>query len=71
MKIQAKETLARRRTVFVLTLAAIVGVCAFTFSGTQNYAWAEARDPLPPGIASQSRELAALKQQLERTLRLK
>lgn len=34
MKIQAKETLARRRTVFVLTLAAIVGVCAFTFSGT-------------------------------------
>lgn len=41
MKIQVKETLARRRTVFFLTLAAIVGVCAFTFSGAQNYAWAE------------------------------
>lgn len=46
MKIQAKETLARRRTVFVLTLAAIVGVCAFTFSGTQNYAWAEGEEPI-------------------------
>ncbi|MDD6556435.1 MAG: InlB B-repeat-containing protein [Collinsella sp.] len=46
MKIQAKETLARRRTVFVLTLAAIVGVCAFTFSGTQNYAWAEDEGPI-------------------------
>ena len=46
MKIQVKETLARRRTVFVLTLAAIVGVCAFTFSGTQNYAWAEGEEPI-------------------------
>lgn len=46
MKIKAKETLARRRTVFVLTLAAIVGVCAFTFSGTQNYAWAEGETPI-------------------------
>ena len=46
MKIQAKETLARRRTVFFLTLAAIVGVCAFTFSGTQNYAWAEGETPI-------------------------
>lgn len=46
MKIQAKETLARRLTVFVLTLAAIVGVCAFTFSGTQNYAWAEGEEPI-------------------------
>ena len=46
MKIQAKETLARRLTVFVLTLAAIVGVCAFTFSGTQNYAWAEGEGPI-------------------------
>lgn len=46
MKIQAKETLARRRTVFVLTLAAIVGVCAFTFSGAQNYAWAEGEGPI-------------------------
>ena len=46
MKIQVKETLARRRTVFVLTLAAIVGVCAFTFSGTQNYAWAEGETPI-------------------------
>lgn len=46
MKIQAKETLARRRTVFFLTLAAIVGVCAFTFSGTQNYAWAEGEEPI-------------------------
>lgn len=46
MKIQVKETLARRRTVFVLTLAAIVGVCAFTFSGTQNYAWAEGEGPI-------------------------
>lgn len=46
MKIQVKETLARRRTVFVLTLAAIVGVCAFTFSGTQNYAWAEGKTPI-------------------------
>ena len=34
MKIQVKETLARLLTVFVLTLAAIVGVCAFTFAGT-------------------------------------
>lgn len=46
MKIQVKETLARRRTVFFLTLAAIVGVCAFTFSGTQNYAWAEGETPI-------------------------
>lgn len=46
MKIQVKETLARHRTVFVLTLAAIVGVCAFTFSGTQNYAWAEGEGPI-------------------------
>ena len=46
MKIQVKETLTRRRTVFVLTLAAIVGVCAFTFSGTQNYAWAEGEEPI-------------------------
>lgn len=46
MKIQVKETLARRRTVFFLTLAAIVGVCAFTFSGTQNYAWAEGEEPI-------------------------
>ena len=53
MKIQAKETLARRLTVFVLTLAAIVGVCAFTFSGTQNYAWAEGEEP----IATWNRDL--------------
>lgn len=46
MKIQVKETLARHRTVFVLTLAAIVGVCAFTFSGAQNYAWAEGETPI-------------------------
>lgn len=46
MKMQVKETLARRRTVFVLTLAAIVAVCAFTFSGTQNYAWAEGETPI-------------------------
>lgn len=46
MKIQVKETLARRLTVFVLTLAAIVGVCVFTFSGTQNYAWAEGEEPI-------------------------
>lgn len=46
MKIQVKETLARRQTVFFLTLAAIVGVCAFTFSGTQNYAWAEGEGPI-------------------------
>lgn len=46
MKIQVKETLARRRTVFVLTLAAIVGVCAFTFFGTLNYAWAEGEEPI-------------------------
>lgn len=46
MKIQVKETLARRRTVFFLTLAAIVGVCAFTFSGAQNYAWAEGEGPI-------------------------
>ena len=46
MKIQVKETLARRLTVVVLTLAAIVGVCAFTFSGTQNYAWAEGEEPI-------------------------
>lgn len=46
MKIQVIETLARRRTVFVLTLAAIVGVCAFTFSGAQNYAWAEGETPI-------------------------
>lgn len=46
MKIQVKETLARRLTVFVLTLAAIVGVCVFTFSGTQNYAWAEGEGPI-------------------------
>ena len=46
MKMQVKETLARRRTVFVLTLAAIVGVCAFTFSGAQNYAWAEGEGPI-------------------------
>lgn len=46
MKIQVKETLGRRLTVFVLTLAAIVGVCAFTFSGTQNYAWAEGEEPI-------------------------
>ncbi|MGO5255022.1 MULTISPECIES: InlB B-repeat-containing protein [unclassified Collinsella] len=46
MKIQVKETLARRRTVFFLTLTAIVGVCAFTFSGTQNYAWAEGEGPI-------------------------
>lgn len=46
MKIQVKETLARRRTVLFLTLAAIVGVCAFTFSGTQNYAWAEDEGPI-------------------------
>lgn len=53
MKIQVKETLARHRTVFVLTLAAIVGVCAFTFSGTQNYAWAEGEGP----IATWNRDL--------------
>ena len=53
MKMQVKETLARRRTVFVLTLAAIVGVCAFTFSGTQNYAWAEGEGP----IATWNRDL--------------
>lgn len=53
MKIQVKETLARRRTVFFLTLAAIVGVCAFTFSGTQNYAWAEGEGP----IATWNRDL--------------
>lgn len=53
MKIQVKETLARRRTFFVLTLAAIVGVCAFTFSGTQNYAWAEGEGP----IATWNRDL--------------
>ena len=59
MKMQVKETLARRRTVFVLTLAAIVGVCAFTFSGTQNYAWAEGEGPIAtwnsvpePGVGS-------------------
>ena len=46
MKTQVKETLARRLTVVVLTLAAIVGVCAFTFSGTQNYAWAEGEEPI-------------------------
>ena len=46
MKIQVKEILARRLTVVVLTLAAIVGVCAFTFSGTQNYAWAEGEEPI-------------------------
>ena len=46
MKIQVKETLARLLTVFVLTLAAIVGVCAFTFAGTQNYAWAEGEGPI-------------------------
>lgn len=46
MKIQVKETLARRLPVFVLTLAAIVGVCAFTFSGAQNYAWAEDEGPI-------------------------
>ena len=46
MKIQVKETLARRRTVFFLTLAAIVGVCACTFSGAQNYAWAEGETPI-------------------------
>ncbi|MGN8853684.1 hypothetical protein [Collinsella sp. HCP28S3_H5] len=46
MKIQVKETLARRLPVFVLTLAAIVGVCVFTFSGTQNYAWAEGEEPI-------------------------
>lgn len=46
MKIQVKETLARRLPVFVLTLAAIVGVCVFTFSGTQNYAWAEDEGPI-------------------------
>lgn len=53
MKIQVKETLARRRTVFFLTLAAIVGVCAFTFSGAQNYAWAEGEGP----IATWNRDL--------------
>ena len=53
MKIQVKETLARRRTVFVLTLAALVVVCAFTFSGTQNYAWAEGDGP----IATWTRDL--------------
>lgn len=53
MKIQVKETLARRRTVFVLTLAAIVGVCAFIFSGAQNYAWAEGEEP----IATWNRDL--------------
>lgn len=53
MKIQVKETLARRLPVFVLTLAAIVGVCAFTFSGTQNYAWAEDEGP----IATWNRDL--------------
>ena len=46
VKVQVKDTLARRLTVFVLTLAAIVGVCAFTFSGTQNYAWAEDEGPI-------------------------
>lgn len=46
VKIQVKDTLARRLTVFFLTLAAIVGVCAFTFSGTQNYAWAEGEGPI-------------------------
>lgn len=53
MKIQVIETLARRRTVFFLTLAAIVGVCAFTFSGAQNYAWAEGEGP----IATWNRDL--------------
>ena len=58
MKTQVKETLARLLTVFVLTLAAIVGVCAFTFAGTQNYAWAEGEGPIAtwdgvaePGVA--------------------
>lgn len=36
-----KEILAKRLAVFALALAAIVGVCAFAFSGTQNDAWAD------------------------------
>ena len=72
MKIQVKETLARRRTVFVLTLAAIVGVCAFTFSGTQNYAWAEGEGPIATwNREPKRREMASSKQQVERTFRLK
>ena len=41
MKTLVKETLAKRLAIFALALAAIVGVCAFALSGTQNDAWAE------------------------------
>ena len=46
MKTLVKETLAKRLTVVVLALAAIVGVCAFAFSGTHNNAWAEGEGPI-------------------------
>lgn len=41
MKTLVKETLAKRLTVVVLALAAIVGICAFSFSGVQDNAWAD------------------------------
>ncbi|MGN0261628.1 MAG: InlB B-repeat-containing protein [Eggerthellaceae bacterium] len=46
MKTLVKETLAKRLTVVVLALAAIVGICAFAFSGTHNNAWAEGEGPI-------------------------
>ena len=46
MKTLVKETLAKRLTVVVLALAAIVGACAFAFSGTHNNAWAEGEGPI-------------------------
>lgn len=46
MKTLVKETLAKRLAIFALALAAIVGVCAFALSGTQNDAWAEGETTL-------------------------
>ena len=72
MKTQVKETLVRRLTVFVLALAQPSSAYALSPSPAPRITpGLKAKDPLPLGMGSQSRELPALQQTLERTLRLK
>ena len=72
MKIQVKETLARRRTVFVLALAQPSSAYALSPSPAPRITpGPKAKSSLPLGIASQRREMAAFQQMMESTLRLK
>ena len=41
MKTPVKELLTSRLAIIALALAAIVGICAFSFSGVQDNAWAD------------------------------